>query len=1164
MALFPAFAGLSSGNSNNEKQSKGLDWLNNQSFSTNEALSLHRRAIEQTEPGSQNSEISSPAVQKQKHRNEDEEDAKAKKRKKKEKKKKQKKHKKRSKAESESSGSESDTVYPSDLLKQATDPCRYEEEECVSGSFVWLDDLQTPTDRPFCIDRKADPANWEYRSLYRADIARYRRKGSSALGLNPKTQSVSWAEPGSEKKTDRKADRKSERYFSRGARQLLGSRGLPARPSVPGPGASLVAAHFIPVPPCLEEEGQAGPRGSSWVNPLGVYDPSTSLWLQGKGPAEHEKQQEAGPPGTAGDGGACSQPAGRVEDFNRRLRETPTDTATWLEFVRFQDELTGGAGFFAGMEGEPDGRRKSLRMTLEKKVSILERALESNPTSVELKLARLKLCQELWEPAALLKEWKKLVFLHPNDAPLWRRYLLFTQSQFSTFSVTKVNGIYGKCLSTLASVQDGSMLSHPAQPGTEETMLEIFLQQCHFLRQAGHSEKAVSLFQAMLDFTFFKPDSVRELPTRQQVEFFEPFWDSGEPRVGEKGARGWKAWMHQQERGGWLVPNDPDDDDDDDQEDSSEVKDKTWPKWRIWLDVEASRETNQWLPWRPDKSKGQTEEDCEDPDRQVLFDDIGPSMIRLSAPELRFQLVCCFLQFLGLPGESWYHGPSWSSLLDGTSLLEEGPGAERLLTAGHLHGAGVSPVGHMTTLDGARRQTGLCKEGEEFVHLVLQQISPLCSPQEKALLSLYWIQYEKLKVMKCVQSGNKKRLRSQGKRSKKLAKRLLKEEENRGDLALWREYAHLEWLLGNLEEARKVFDTAMALGAARGLRDPALCRLCLLYAQLEAEEAPGASPCTSSPAVHALTKLAEGGAYSPFTGQVPPVAVLKARKSYEQAFQTALERRAGSAHAGKGARVAELVGCFAFFQYLTTGVEAADKVFGQALDRLEGAADPDGGAASDSSAWGTPSELESLCLMQALLLQHHTSTSVFPLRRLRETLTAALSRFPVNPLLWRLYLRLERRYHSAGRARRFFHTVTKGSQSVVPRLFAICAEQKRKELVSAALRADCYGEVLSTMPENGLSHRIRALYENAIASEHGAHCPLLWRMYLRFLVSEGNSERGSGILYKALQEIPWVKGLYMDAVQLFPDRVQEFLDLMTEKELRLRAPMEEVDILLED
>lgn len=46
---------------------------------------------------------------------------------------------------------------------------------------------------------------------------------------------------------------------------------------------------------------------------------------------------------------------------------------------------------------------------------------------------------------------------------------------------------------------------------------DIFIQQCHFLRQSGHSEKAVSLFQAMMDFTYFKPDSVKNLPTKQQV-----------------------------------------------------------------------------------------------------------------------------------------------------------------------------------------------------------------------------------------------------------------------------------------------------------------------------------------------------------------------------------------------------------------------------------------------------------------------------------------------------------------------------------------------------------------------------------------------------------------------------------------------------------------------
>lgn len=45
---------------------------------------------------------------------------------------------------------------------------------------------------------------------------------------------------------------------------------------------------------------------------------------------------------------------------------------------------------------------------------------------------------------------------------------------------------------------------------------------------------------------------------------------------------------------------------------------------------------------------------------------------------------------------------------------------------------------------------------------------------------------------------------------------------------------------------------------------------------------------------------------------------------------------------------------------------------------------------------------------------------------------------------------------------------------------------------------------------------------------------------------------------------PSTQALYMDAVEYFPDEIQEILDLMTEKELRVRLPLEELDLLLED
>lgn len=127
-------------------------------------------------------------------------------------------------------------------------------------------------------------------------------------------------------------------------------------------------------------------------------------------------------------------------------------------------------GLYAVEEGEPETRKRSLRLVLEKKLAVLERAIESNPSSVDLKLAKLKLCAEFWEPATLLKEWQKLIFLHPNNTALWQKYLLFCQSQFSTFSVSKIQSLYGKCLSTLSAVRDGSIVSHPELPGTEEAM----------------------------------------------------------------------------------------------------------------------------------------------------------------------------------------------------------------------------------------------------------------------------------------------------------------------------------------------------------------------------------------------------------------------------------------------------------------------------------------------------------------------------------------------------------------------------------------------------------------------------------------------------------------------------------------------------------------------
>ncbi|XP_051941629.1 nuclear exosome regulator NRDE2 [Hippocampus zosterae] len=1181
MALFPAFAGVT--NDKVEDTSNELKWLNNKSFQTSDALSLHSSFLETRNEGlhkglslDRKDEDTVPSKKKKKHEKHG---------------KKRKKHREKDKRSTESSGSDSEPIFPSDLKrKQETDR---PQAAAIPSSFSWLDDIPSPTAQPFCVDCKSDASNWTYKSLYRGDVARYKRKGNSSLGLDPRRQEIRWEDT---KKKHKGGDKKkgTDRYFFPACRLLLRSQPpLQTLPRVCESSDVTNSNTFLPLEDIVgEREGQPGGRAQiSSVNPLGVYDSTTALWLQGKGkqdPTDHDNHNSE-------TGQEAKHLTSQTEEFNRKLREQPEDTQLWLKFIRYQDELS--AAVFGGEEEQQgkellERRKSSYKAVLEKKLSIAERAVATNPGCVALQRERLRICQELWEPSALAKEWKKLVFLHPNSGPLWREYLLFTQSYFSNFSVSKVNSAYGKCLSMLSAVRDGSMVSHPALPGIEEDMLDIFTKQCHFLRQSGHSEKALALFQSMIDFTFFKPDSVRQLSTKQQADFFEPFWDSGEARVGEFDARGWKAWMVQQERGGWVQPCPVEDEEEEEEEE--EVKDRSQPRWTVWLDVESSREAAHWLPWRPEKAKGQSEDDCEDPERQVLFDDIGPSLICLSSPELQLRFLLHFLSFLGLPVDTVLSAGLCHPglLMEDLSLLTQGSDSRRSLTFHNLPSLGMNSVGHMTTLQGTRKWAGLGKQGEKFVNAMFNMLLPVLPSDQRAVLSLSRMQYEKLKVFRCTH-GNKKRLRSQSKISKRIAKSLLKEPENRSSLAMWREFAHLEWMLGNIEEARKVFSASTALGGAKGLCHPSLCELCLLWAQLEVEDGesgPGGVPTDrgASTAVCVLTTLTEGHALSPssLSQPVSPVAILKARRSYEQALTAALsalnqdlcnpqaDKKSHVDVQEEKLRLKGLLGCYALFQYLTMGIKAANAVYSQARERMDElyrtiTSDQNSRADADHSGSNLlvsklAYECEMVAVQQASLLKYHMSVSAFPLATLRDTLTSALSTWPSSAPLWSIYVQVENRYHSAGRARRFFHSVTRDNDSVVPRLFAIVAEQQRKQLVDAAQRSCDKSAALSLLPENGLSNRIRGLFESAIGSERGIHCPLLWRMYIHYLVSEGKMDNAKGLFYKALQNIPWLKGLYMDAVQLFPENIQEFVDLMTEKELRVRLPLEELDILLED
>lgn len=168
-------------------------------------------------------------------------------------------------------------------------------------------------------------------------LLRYKRRGESCLGIDAKKQCISWDSTASEKK---QLQRRPERYFSKNNVKSLNTDGIPvcnkSSPSDP--------AAFIPV---FHVEA-SDPSDTTEVNPLGIYDPSTTEWLQGKGykGEEHEPvntQQAFQEPGINVNPILMT----KVEEHNKKVRENPRDIQAWMNFVSFQVCVLTGSLFLS-------------------------------------------------------------------------------------------------------------------------------------------------------------------------------------------------------------------------------------------------------------------------------------------------------------------------------------------------------------------------------------------------------------------------------------------------------------------------------------------------------------------------------------------------------------------------------------------------------------------------------------------------------------------------------------------------------------------------------------------------------------------------------------------------------------------------------------------------
>ena len=339
----------------------------------------------------------------------------------------------------------------------------------------------------------------------------------------------------------------------------------------------------------------------------------------------------------------------KTREFNSMLRENPNDVQLWLDYVAFQDIALKGTDFNKKVQNEGDTEEKldkkaekagnvvlRNKATIEKKLSILKNASEKNPRSILLAVERLKLSKEIYDNETLDRQWKELIFMFPGNIEVWKHYLSFVASHFTTFSVNKIARSYKNFFLKLKQMHgqgnknfyesSNSNCDPINTPQIEVEMVKLLIRLANLWSRAGYREKTTALFQALMELNLFAPEFPGSYSLEDRLATFEPFWESGFPRFGEAGALGW-AIIARNKVGNSVVedaeinesfsnPNNnyiedkliqeylttktsmqplvPTTDDEDNDIDFDEKSGEP----RLWLMLELERERRQWCPWR--------------------------------------------------------------------------------------------------------------------------------------------------------------------------------------------------------------------------------------------------------------------------------------------------------------------------------------------------------------------------------------------------------------------------------------------------------------------------------------------------------------------------------------------------------------------------------------
>ena len=1021
----------------------------------------------------------------------------------------------------------------------------------------------------FVEDRRGDVQNLVYGGIHRYSIPAFHRIGAGGvLGAKPSLKiERNFAEHKGIILDDRRDERKGEREkyaFARNEKKA--SRLLRVRPDLEEDVAAADNLDFIAFRNLRSRKRQ---RIGSESEDSSDEDKRHYRSIEGKAKAVAESLEEGLE--WASDSDSSDPEAGRTIKFDealrkenirlsRRVDEHPEDVEAWIALIDHQDSLLGWAD-----EGRQKITTAERRSTADIKLHMYEKALSKAgstlPNRERLLLGLMAEGAKIWDFKTQSERWEQVSQDNLDSVLLWKQYLDFRQCTFVTFRYEEVRGVFVKRIKLLKGAIEKS---HKA--GTEtgvlfEHLIYTILRVTLYMREAGFSELAIAIWQALLEFNFLAP----KLPpsSSSRLDSFREFWDSEVLRIGEYGAKGWKNTTEDTE-----AP-DPKFD-----EETPQKYLETEDIFDGWVEAEKLRAATSKMPAR---TLDETVED--DPYRVILWSDIEDFLIDLSSSSCSIDtgrlLLDAFLIFCRLPPvpstdnhtsrQWWIDSFSRGEILDcdpdwiSTHLMEEHTVETSTTdipstidkTENSRKSGGSDPfqwpfqcfIGSPDTLFGpsywgkylvswrspyADRASEKGQGNEQY-----PDSDPFKTPDQlRGPIPYSWLR----NVLKGLVGAVRNELFAEyylafefcnePRDIKKLAKSLLK--QNPQSLRLYNAYAMIERARGNIDISTNVITAALGMHASlpqNEQQESILLWKTWAWAFLDDGDIIAALRC--------LCSVADGSPSNMEALHVPsPAALLKA----QQHLSSIRDFLVSSRDSYRATIYAE---CLALLAYLSN---SGNEMFSNRQGDIVSALAVFGNFSDASLARGDSPDISLELMLQsaARLLYHHARSGPFRPALLRDHLTKWVTLFPRNTIFLSLYNWNESRLRIDDRVRAMLRSMvlTEANDNIISRLFAIRYEMHA-------------GNVHSTL----------AAFENAVSTPSCGSNPGLWRFYVLFCASAKEFRRkAKDIFLRGMRACPWAKDFMMMAFTEMnglgtEDKVAIY-KVLVEKELRIHVDVE--------